>query len=349
MKKCVLLILVVVLSLFSCKTIDVETVEKKSLAEENKELKEALDQANESLSQAENALTAYVKDEEYVYDIEPRLVPVNKYIVVDKNDYSNTKEVKGRDAVKESFKDSSVELKDYTGGVSEFDYDENYQFPIFTKKLSMTTIILNKDEVMTTDDVFLSDSKSWEIVGDIWTTQEGERQLIMIKPLKEGLETDMLVVTNKRLYKFILYSTKSDYQPMVKFNYKEDKHFVTSNTKKAKPEKTVTAYDEVDESLVSYNYKIQIPVFQRKTGFVPELVYDDGSFTYIKFSEEVLQKEMPVIYENSRDIVNYEIHPSDHSLLIINKLITKVTIRLGKQKITVVKKKGEPLDLTLKR
>ena len=346
MKKCVLLILVVVLTLFSCKTIDIETVEKKSLAEENKELKEALDQA-------ENALSVYVKDEEYVYDIEPRLIPVNKYIVVDKKDYKGSekeeKEVKGRDAVKESFKDSIVELKDYTGGVSEFDYDENYQFPIFTKKLAMTTIILNSDEIMTTDDVFLSDSKSWEIVGDIWPTQEGERQLIMIKPLKEGLETDMLVVTNKRLYKFILYSTKNDYQPMVRFKYKGERHFITSNTKKAKAEKVVTAYSEVDESLISYNYKIQIPIFQKKTGFVPELVYDDGSFTYIKLPEEVLQKEMPVIYENSRDIVNYEIHPSEHNLLIINKLITKITIRLGKQKVTIVKKKGEPLDLTLKR
>lgn len=331
---------------FSCKTIDVETDGGKSLAEENQDLKEELEQAK-------NALSVYVKDEEYVYDIEPKLIPVNRYIVVDKKDVKNEsgdeKELTGRDAVRQSFKESIVSLKDYTGGVSEFDYDENYQYPVFTKKLSMTTIILNNDEVMTTDDVFLSDSKTWEITGDVWPGEDGERQLIMIKPLKEGLETDMLVVTNKRLYKFILYSTKNDYQPMVRFKYKEERHFITSNTKKAKPEKVVTAYEQADPDLISYNYKIQIPIFQKNKSLVPDLVYDDGSFTYIRLNEEVLQKDMPVIYENGRDIVNYELHPYVHNLLIINKLVTKVTIRLGKNKVTIIKKKGEPLDLRLKR
>ena len=100
---------------------------------------------------------------------------------------------------------------------------------------------------------------------------------------------------------------------------------------------------------VSMNYKISVPIFQKKVDWIPELVYDDGAFTYIRLPEIVLQKEFPVFYEKNNDIVNYEIHPSEHNLVIINKLIEKVTLRIGKQKITIIKKKGEGKPVNLKR
>lgn len=340
-----ILILITCMTFFSCRTIDIEKRKGLDLTEENRKLSEE----NEKLKET---LEIYTKEEEYEYSVEPELIPVTKYIVIDKKDYSpdpDKDKKEGKEAVRQSFKDSIQNLKDYTGGMSEFDYDGNYQFPLFTRKLSMTTVILNNDEIMTTDDVFLSDSKSWEITGDIWPSPEGDRQLIMIKPLSTGLETDMLVVTNKRLYKFILYSTGTDYQPMVRFRYPTERKFITANTKKVKAEKIITSFGEADMDLISFNYKVSIPIFQKKTGWVPELVYDDGAFTYIKLPEEVLQKETPVIYENSRDIVNYEIHPTQHNLIIVNKLIEKLTLRLGKRKITIKKKKGVPQALNVKR
>lgn len=338
-------VFIFLMTIVSCRTIDIEKKKGLDISEENRKLTEENERLKETIS-------LYTKEEEYEYDIEPKLIPVTQYVIIDKKDYSpdsDKNKAEGREAVKQSLKDSIRNLKDYTGGMGEFDYDGNYQFPVFTRKLSMTTIILNNDEVMTTDDVFLSDSKSWEITGDIWPSPEGERQLIMIKPLSTGLETDMLVVTNKRLYKFILYSTSNDYQPMVRFRYPSERKFITSNTKKVKAEKIVTSYEETNMDLLSCNYKVYVPVFQKKTGWVPEMVYDDGSFTYIKLPEEVLQKEMPVLYENGRNIVNYEFHPKDHNLIIVNKLIEKLTLRLGKRKITIKKKKGEAAALNIKR
>ena len=340
------LVIFVIITLTSCRSIDVEKRNGMDLSEENQELKDKLEKA-------EAALSLYQKEDEYVYDIEPVLVPVNNYVVVDRSEFNakakDEKEVSGRDAVKKLMKESVVPLKEYTGGMSIFDYDENFQFPVFTKKLSMTTIILNNDEVMTTDNVYLSDSKSWEVTGDVWNNDEGEKQLIMIKPLLDNLETDMLVVTSKRLYKFILYSTKTDYQPMVKFRYPTERKFITSKTKKNNPLSLNTNYGQIDMDKVSFNYVIHVPVFQKKVDWTPELVYDDGAFTYIRLPEIVLQKEYPVFYEGNNDIVNYEIHPTQHNLIIINKLIEKVTLKVGKQKITIKKKKGEPKTYSVKR
>lgn len=344
MKRKVYILFILTVSVFSCKTIDVEKEEGLNLSEENKQLREELENTKQELSY-------YVKNSEYEYDIEPAVIQSTNFVVIDKNELKENekKEVTGKEAVKSSMKESIVPLKEYTGGMSIFDYNGDYQFPVFTKKLSMSTIILNNDEVMTTDDVFLSDSKSWEITGDVWPSPEGSRQLIMIKPLESGLETDMLVVTDKRLYKFILYSTKADYQPMVRFRYPTERKFITGKTKKSNPMNLVTLYGDTDPDLISVNYKIRVPVLQKKVDWVPELVYDDGSFTYIRLPEVVLQKEFPVFYEKGDNIVNYEIHPKQHNLVVINKLIEKVTLRVGKQKVTVMKKKGDPSTISVKR
>ena len=84
--------------------------------------------------------------------------------------------------------------------------------------------------------------------------------------------------------------------------------------------------------------EVKVPIFQKKVMWIPEKVYDDGSHTYIKLPAVVLQNELPTVYEDKENIVNYEVHPTEHNLLIINKLITKLTLRLGKEKITIIKK-----------
>lgn len=340
MKKIVTVLIVAPLFLMSCRTINVEDVVSGQLQEENEQLKNELEQTKKIME-------VNSKEDEYVYDVEPVIVPRTTFVVVDRNDVIGQEvdsevQLVGKDAVKQSLKDSVVDLKEYVGGTSIFDYDENVQFPIFTKKLAMTTIILNNDEAMVDTQPFMSDTDSWVVTGDVWQSDEGERQLIMLKPKESGLETNMLIVTNKRLYHFILYSTSSDYQPMVKFRYVTEPKFITSKTKKKNPMSVQAHYQTLDPSLVSFNYKISVPVFQKKVDWVPDMVYDDGSHTYIMLPEIVLQKEFPTVWEGNKEIVNYEIHPTVHNLIIVNKLIEEVTLKVGKQKVTIKKKKGMP-------
>lgn len=339
------------------KKIDVEKIEGLDLEEENKRLMEE----NEKLKMQ---IEVYLCEDEYVYDVEPVVIPVTRYVVVKENDVPDiklkeTKILSGKDAVSQSFKDSIVPLTEFKNGMSFFDYNENIQFPIFTRKLAMTTIILNNDEQMIDKDLFMSDSDSWIVTGDIWSSDEGERQIIMIKPKVDNLETNMLIVTNKRLYHFILYSgnKNSTYQPMVRFKYPTDAKFITSSTKRNKPEgvhsnytskNIVTSFTDLGSDsteFVSFNYTINIPVFQKKPDWTPKTVYDDGSHTYILLPEIVLQKEFPAFWEGKNDIVNYQIHPTNHCLVIIDKLIEEVTLRVGKTKVTVKKKKGIPYSI----
>lgn len=325
---------------FSCvSTVDIEKNVKAQADFSDAQLRAE----NENLKKA---LEIYNKKEEYYYNVEPELIPVTKYVVVNGNEIKDERP-EGKAAVKASLSESMVKLKDYVGGTSYFDYDENSQFPVFTKILSMTTIILNDDEYMEGDSsIYLSDSIRWVVSGDIWQTDKGTRQILMVKPKTTGLETNMLVVTNKRLYHFVLYSTSKDYQPMVRFNYPLERSFVTAHTKKAKPSDVVNYFETLDMSKVSFNYKVFVPFSSRKVEWIPETVYDDGSHTYIILPEVNLQKEFPAVWENGREITNFEVHPEIHNMIVINKLVNKVTIGIGRKKIVIKKLRGKSQDFS---
>lgn len=324
-KNSVLVFSFIVFSLFSCRT--TQDMEKK-LIKENKE--------------GEKESVVYVQEDRNCVDIEPVVVESTKYVVISDSLYNEKKKLTGKDAVTQSLKDSFVKLEDFVGGTSFYDYDENRQFPIFTKQLSLTTIILSEDEYMEEGTLpIMSDTTRWQIIGNVWKSPEGERQLVLIKPTAPNLETNMLIVTNKRLYHFVLYSTSKDYQPTVRFRYPKEPEFQYKASRKN--EITVDNHiitDITDPSLISFNYKINFPS-SKKIDWIPELVYDDGSRTYIVLPEVTLQKDFPSIWENNKELTNYIVDGNKHNLIIVNKLIDKLTLRIGYDKVTIVKKKGE--------
>jgi type IV secretion system protein VirB9 len=92
----------------------------------------------------------------------------------------------------------------------------------------------------------------------------------------------------------------------------------------------------IDPRYLSFNYKITYARFGRPK-WTPYLAYDDGRKTYLQFPKGTLQAEMPAVFENKADVVNYRV-VSD--LIIIDKLIEKITVKLDGKQVTIEKKKG---------
>ena len=74
----------------------------------------------------------------------------------------------------------------------------------------------------------------------------------------------------------------------------------------------------------------------KKPEFLPKRVYDDGQATYIQVDDIVLQKKLPVLFNEKNEIVNYSVKKN---VFVIPRLINKLTLRLGREKVTVEKKK----------
>jgi hypothetical protein len=91
----------------------------------------------------------------------------------------------------------------------------------------------------------------------------------------------------------------------------------------------------IDPRFISLDYRITHNLFA-KPYWLPTLVLDDGSKTYIVFPETVLQREMPTIFENRRNIINYRVIGN---LIVIDKLIENISIRIGKSDIAITKRR----------
>jgi type IV secretion system protein VirB9 len=74
----------------------------------------------------------------------------------------------------------------------------------------------------------------------------------------------------------------------------------------------------------------------KKPVWLPKRVYDDGRKTYIELDEKMLHTESPVIFNKRNERINYRVKKN---LAIIDELIEQITIRRGKEKITITKKK----------
>jgi type IV secretion system protein VirB9 len=185
----------------------------------------------------------------------------------------------------------------------------------------------------------------WELTGDVWRTVDGlSVQLVMIKPLEPGLTTNMILVTNQRIYQFVLTSTRDSYMPMVKFRYPlAHNRFITAETLRQEAEQN--GREEEEGYFLSYNYKIVSGWFLTgwfKPEWQPIEAWDDGHKTYVRLPRGVLQREYPVIFEKSNFIVNYRVN---ENIIIMDKLIKNVTLRLDGKRVRIIKKRGEPKDL----
>ena len=74
----------------------------------------------------------------------------------------------------------------------------------------------------------------------------------------------------------------------------------------------------------------------KKPEFLPKRVYDDGQSTYIQVDDIVLQKKLPGLFNDKNEIENYSVKKN---VFVVPRLVNKITLRLGKQKVVIEKKK----------
>jgi type IV secretion system protein VirB9 len=318
-----------------CSTVDVERIKIKEIEEENSGL-------------GKNTPVIVVTEEEArERDIrkngeQTNIISVREPIFVPYVEGTARPARTAEQVIENSLKDAMVTPQNFIGGTHIYDYNENQQFPVVARMLSLSVIQLEDGETPI-GQPYLSDTLRWEITGDVWRTNEGKSvQLIMLKPMEVGLKTNMIVITNRRIYQFVLSSTNNSYMPMIKFRYPFEMQFITE---RVIAEREQAAREKEAGYYLSYNYKIVagwVISGWFKPEWTPVEAWDDGHKTYIRLPRMVLQKEYPVIFEKRNYIVNYRLQ---ENVMILDKLVEDVTLRLNRKRVRVIKKKGEAEDL----
>jgi type IV secretion system protein VirB9 len=245
----------------------------------------------------------------------------------------------GIESVRTSNNAGIIRPQDFSHAAMIYNYHPDWVYEVYTQPLRVTNITLQPGE-RAVEAPFISDSERW-ILGAGVSYQNGiPTQHIYVKPEKQSQEASLIINTDRRVYHIILRSFRDVHMPIVRWRYAPGipNNFI-STVSQGTGASNIEANDSfvgIDPRFLSFNYRITYSRFRRPV-WLPELVFDDGSKTYITFPNLVLQRELPAVFENRNDIINYRVNGN---LIIIDKLIEQITIRIERTEITITKKRG---------
>jgi type IV secretion system protein VirB9 len=241
----------------------------------------------------------------------------------------------GTAAVRESAAAAmQVPLK-YVNGMMYYPWDETFVYEIHTMPYRTTDIRLEPGEQVL-EMPFLSEEKVWEIGAGVSRKGGRDVQHFFVKPTYAGLTTSMIIITDRRVYHLLLKSFKDVFMVMVQWEYPPSMPFTVKTDAMNRRVRELSGDPlSVNPEFLSFDYKMSYSIF-RKPVWLPRRVYDDGRKTYIELDEKMLHAESPVIFNNRNERVNYRVNKN---LVIIDELIEKITVRRGKEKVTITKKR----------
>ena len=193
-----------------------------------------------------------------------------------------------------------------------------------------TMIEFNSDERIAT--VTMGDTVAWQAVPD------QTRQFLFVKPLRVNAVTNMNVVTNRRIYNFMLHGDAAgDTRRAViklRFIYPDD---IADAKLLAKAKDMITdpnlrtAMADTNRLNYAYGYK-------GNPENKPTSIFDDGVHTYFQFSSTT---DSPAIFavksDNSETLVNYH---KEGGYVVVDKVSKQWTLRNGDVTICIFNQKA---------
>ena len=227
-----------------------------------------------------------------------------------------------------------------------------YEPKITCQPLQLCDIQLQAGEQV--NDIRIGDSVRWNNSdGSIPIAYSGDKLSliphIVLKPVVSGLQTTLLITTQRRTYYIKLLSSDTAHVSRVGFYYPDEQL--------AKVEQQRQANAELDNKILSdddlainpqdmyFNYEID---GDNDLAFYPVQVFDDGVHTYIQMPTTISSRELPAFWilasdEETLQLVNFRYKSPYY---IIDKLFNTGVMALGlddnEQKITItrIEKKG---------
>lgn len=221
----------------------------------------------------------------------------------------------------------------FVGGVQRFAWREGRVYEVWTAPLRVTTLTLAPGEMVTAKAA--GDTVRWQIGESTSGSGSGSRTHVLIKPLQSGLETNLVLTTNQRVYLLALRSGDAD-----AFN-----SAITWDDGLTPPPgrgpDALAALPRLDVSAVTpqgpLDARYRIESRGRTPRWAPTAVFNDGVRTFITLSPEAGVDEAPALFvraDGELQLVNYR---QAGGLLIVDRVFDEAELRLGQRRPQVVR------------
>ncbi|MBU2031168.1 MAG: P-type conjugative transfer protein TrbG [Alphaproteobacteria bacterium] len=225
---------------------------------------------------------------------------------------------------------------DFVGGVQVFAWSPGRVFEVWTAPLRVTTLTLAPGETLQSKAA--GDTVRWQIGEASSGSGTEARTHVMLKPLERGLETNLILTTNRRVYLIDLKSGAADaFNAAVAWDAGASAagtEAVTAPLALAEvrvPDPVVTPEGPLDG-----RYRIEPQ--GRRARWTPTAVFNDGVRTFITLDPDVQVDEAPVLFvvapDGETQMVNYR---QVGGLFVVDRVFDRAELRLGDRHPQIVR------------
>ena len=181
----------------------------------------------------------------------------------------------------------------------------------------------------------IGDSVRWNLSPAMYGTGASATPVIVLKPQGPGLDTNLLITTDRRAYYLRLLSKPDDYVARVGFAYPDDddnerkwqQQLAEQKDQQARSARIAELAPNAVESMF-FNYRLK-----GDDSILPVRVFDDGRKTYIQISQTAKNREAPVLVvigpDGKQEMVNYRVKDD---MYIVDRLFERAELILGSGK-----------------
>jgi len=229
-------------------------------------------------------------------------------------------------------KDASTTLptsEGFLNAVQYYDYAPGVVYTAVTSPGFVTTIGLQPGESVSAASA--GDTTRWSVEAVESGSGDQRRTLLLVKPLKPFLETNLVVATDQRIYQIDLKSVDSPvYHTMISWNYPlGDGGILLQKRQRDAAGWDAVVADGFDLKSVNFNYAI-LKQKGEAPAWTPLRAFDDGAKSYIQFPPQMLVREAPPLFvlnlDGDAQVVNYRVKGDYY---VVDRLFDRAELRLG--------------------
>ena len=229
----------------------------------------------------------------------------------------------------------------YVNAVAVYDYVPGEVYQVYTSPDYVTTLSLKPGEKLISK--VAGDTTRW-VIGDT-VTGDGNNStvLVVLKPIRPNLRTNLMLSTNQRVYQIDLVALSGNqYQNAISWNYPQDAAR-DAEAKAAALNAQAQQTELVGVAIEDLNDNYTIKSVQGKTpDWLPKHVFDDSKKTYIEFPPNLGTTNAPPLFvmgtDGKADLVNYRVKGHFY---IVDRLFDRAQLRVGEEPQTIVELRRE--------
>lgn len=239
--------------------------------------------------------------------------------------------------IAESWTQNATRPATGTEGAVVFGFGETLP-SIVCAPLHVCSVMLQAGE--TVNDINLGDSVRWKVSPAKSGNGMDAVTHVLVKPTDAGLQTNLVITTDRRTYVLKLVSHRTDWMPRVAFSYPEEvraewENFLANQRAeqavaeaRALDHQRATIIPEAARSVADLDFGFRLT--GDNPSWRPLRVYSDGSKTYIQFPTALENALAPALVAvgpgDTAEVVNYRI---DGNRYIVDHVVDRVALISG--------------------